>query len=81
MTSMSNNWIPLDELSEYPELEKVLLDEQEPNNDDWAFEFRRQNENQLRRQSVIPQYWLVLGPAMLVHWCVKHTCCNVVLVS
>jgi len=54
MTSMSNNWIPLDELSEYPELEKVLLEEQEPNNDDWAFEFHRLNENQLRRQSVIP---------------------------
>ena len=47
---MSSTFIPFDELSEYPELERVMLEGQPPKGDLWAFEYHRLIENRLRRQ-------------------------------
>jgi hypothetical protein len=48
---MPVTYIPLDELSEYPELEKVMLEDQQPQGDQWAFEYLQLQEK--RRQKAL----------------------------
>lgn len=44
---MSLLWVPLDELSEYPELEKTLFEE--PTDERWAFDYERLKESRRQR--------------------------------